>query len=189
MIGGEKKKNEDETASIVPVLIIGASRSGTRFLRDLLGASNEISVVPYDIGYIWKRGNERIGHDELEASVLTCEDTRWIRNAVKKMAIPKISRHTKFLVEKTVSNTLRIGYVNAIFTNGDQFTYECMGLNSSIAANQCALLNFNERANETSGSNHAAIQIDRFYDRNANTEFYITNTDTSVKLRKVHCSN
>jgi hypothetical protein len=91
------------------VVIVGAARSGTKLLRDCLGRESGISVVPYDMNLLWRLGNESLPHDEIPAS--SANPTRGAR----------ISRHldrwrsTPILVEKTVSNTLRVPFVNALF--------------------------------------------------------------------------
>ena len=40
------------------VIIIGAARSGTKYLRDVLATAPNAARVPYDINYIWRYGSE-----------------------------------------------------------------------------------------------------------------------------------
>ena len=47
------------------LFILGAGRSGTKIFRDCLGAANDVAAIPYDVGYIWRIGNERCSHDQL----------------------------------------------------------------------------------------------------------------------------
>ena len=54
-----------------PVFIIGAARSGTKFLRDVLAASPEVACVPYDVNYIWRYKNENYPHDALAVESIT----------------------------------------------------------------------------------------------------------------------
>jgi hypothetical protein len=49
------------------VFVIGAARSGTKFLRDVIGASPYAAVVPYDVNYVWRGGNEGFPDDALPA--------------------------------------------------------------------------------------------------------------------------
>ena len=97
------------------IFLIGAARSGTRFLRNCFSVSDEIEIVPYDIGYVWRYGNEKISHDELKPSDLDNKIKFWIRKTLPKMTIKK--KHSKFIFEKTVSNSLRVSFVEKIFPN------------------------------------------------------------------------
>jgi hypothetical protein len=95
-----------------PVFIIGAARSGTRLLRDSLAIHPEVDSVPYDINYIWRLGNEQHPHDELRPALLTPE--------IKKRILQQFSSYRKdgqILIEKTVSNCLRVDYVQNVFPN------------------------------------------------------------------------
>ena len=95
------------------IFLIGAARSGTKFLRDCLSASNQIEKIPYDIGYVWKYGNEKISHDELTVSDCNKKIKLWIRKTIPRLT--KKKSNTNFILEKTVSNSLRVSFVNSIF--------------------------------------------------------------------------
>lgn len=95
-----------------PIIIIAAARSGTKMLRSALKASPEIVAFPYDINYIWKFGNFQIDHDELTPSDLNENITDYIHRQFFK--ILKNQKHKK-IVEKTVSNSLRVDFVKAVF--------------------------------------------------------------------------
>lgn len=107
-------KNSRTEQQVLPVIIIGAGRSGTKFLRDVLKGSPEVSAVPFDVGYVWKIGKENIPHDELESSTAP-EQANLIRSLLHRLAAPKLSAGTKYLIEKTVSNSLRVEFVHQIF--------------------------------------------------------------------------
>jgi hypothetical protein len=93
-----------------PLILIGAARSGTKILRDTLAKHTEIDVVPYDINYIW-----RIGNSECEDDVLDPDKTD-LESLVKiKKKISKFSNGNLFLIEKTVSNAIRIPFVLKVF--------------------------------------------------------------------------
>ncbi len=96
------------------VIILGAARSGTKFLRDLLGASASARVVPHDINHVWRHGNESHPSDALPASCYTERIGRFIRERVLDLS----GAHADpagVVVEKTVSNTLRVGFVRAVY--------------------------------------------------------------------------
>jgi len=97
------------------IFLIGAARSGTKFLRNCFSECDEIEIVPYDIGYVWRYGNEKISHDELKPSDLDNKIKFWIRKTLPKMTIKK--KHSKFIFEKTVSNSLRVSFIEKIFPN------------------------------------------------------------------------
>lgn len=90
------------------IFIIGAARSGTKFLRDTLAASLEIARVPYDVGYVWRRGNEALPHDEIDAELVSATDIQWIRRTLPRLVDKSIEKpKARFLVEKSVPNSLR----------------------------------------------------------------------------------
>ncbi len=95
-----------------PIFIIGAARSGTKFLRDCLRADTRIAAVPYDINYIWRLGQPKGSDDQLSPQNLSLAQIRVIRRATVAQA-----RLTPchILLEKTVSNSLRVPFVDAIF--------------------------------------------------------------------------
>lgn len=92
-----------------PIILIGAGRSGTKIIRDVIGKHPDIAVVPYDVNYIWTIG-QRSDHDALPAESLT-DSTR---NIIIKQ-FNKLSDSAPMLLEKTVSNCLRIPYVLKVF--------------------------------------------------------------------------
>ena len=95
-----------------PVIIIGAARTGTKMLRALIASSSEFVSVPYDINYIWKYGNFHINHDELTSSNLDENIINYIHKQFFKIVK---NQKNKRIVEKTVSNSLRVDFVKSIF--------------------------------------------------------------------------
>ena len=102
--------------TLQPVFIIGAARSGTKFLRSCLAASREVASIPYDINYIWRYGSEEMHHDELLSENLSEKKSKYITKSLFRLADTE-SKNCRFLVEKTVSNTLRVSYIYKIFPN------------------------------------------------------------------------
>ncbi len=98
-----------------PIVIIGAARSGTKFLRDLLVTDPGFSCVPYDVNYIWRIGNEKVEHDELSPSSLTPKNRDEIVRTLFRLA--SIDTNEVCLVEKSVSNGMRIPFVLSVFPN------------------------------------------------------------------------
>ena len=93
-----------------PIILIGAARSGTKLIRDVIATHPDVDKVPYDINYVWRLGNEAVPHDELSVD--------WLTPGIRQRILSKFasfSTHLPFLIEKTVSNCLRVSYVQAIF--------------------------------------------------------------------------
>ncbi len=95
-----------------PVIVLGAARSGTKFLRDLLGSRGDFAKVPYDVNYIWRAPQGGALHDRLDPAKLRPKDIARIRATMDRIAGRKPDQT---LLEKTVSNTLRVPYVEAIY--------------------------------------------------------------------------
>lgn len=89
------------------LVLIGAARSGTRLLRDLLASHPLVSRVPYDINFIWRMGNEEFPDDEIKVSCLTPLATRQINRQLRRF-----QGNAELVVEKTVSNCLRVPFVH-----------------------------------------------------------------------------
>ncbi len=47
------------------VIVIGAARSGTKVLREMLAASPNVAAVSFDVNFIWRTGNEGEANDVL----------------------------------------------------------------------------------------------------------------------------
>jgi hypothetical protein len=95
-----------------PIIILGAARSGTRLLRSVIAAHPSVREIPFDINFIWKYGNYGVDHDELSLRHFTARRARFVREFFDRFhAETSASR----IVEKTVSNTLRVEFVREVF--------------------------------------------------------------------------
>ena len=92
------------------VILVGAGRSGTKIFRDVLASHEEIDATPYDLNYVWKIGNYNISHDALSIQNLKPSIAKAIRTQIQRY-----STGAPFLIEKTVSNTLRLPFVLEVF--------------------------------------------------------------------------
>ncbi len=101
--------------TLQPLFLIGAGRSGTKFVRDMLSASTEVAVVPFDVGYVWRTGNEDKPHDELPAAALTDDTRLYIRRVLGKLARLDASPSASILLEKSVPNSLRVEFIRAVY--------------------------------------------------------------------------
>lgn len=94
------------------LIIIGAPRSGTNMLRDMLCLLDGVETWPCDeINYIWRHGNIRYPSDEFLPEMATSNVSSFVRNEFSKLAL---KTKAKVVVEKTCANSLRVGYVDNI---------------------------------------------------------------------------
>jgi len=113
MPGPSHRREPGLTTDPAPIVLIGAARSGTKFVRDVLAADGSFACVPYDVNYVWRMG-ARTDHDVLDPATLDDRGRRRIRDALDRLARRR-QGDSRRLVEKTVSNTLRVPYVDAVF--------------------------------------------------------------------------
>lgn len=104
-----------------PIVLLGAARSGTKFLRDVLSGSAQIAAVPYDVAYIWHYGREGVPHDLFIRADAT-ETLKRRTPAQLRKAAGMGADDSRRLLEKTVGNTLRVGFVDEILP-GAQFIH------------------------------------------------------------------
>lgn len=115
-----------------PVIIIGAPRSGTNMLRDVLCSLDGFETWPCDeINYVWRHGNVFNESDELGPEDASNAVIGFIRNEFEKQAKLK---NPRFLVEKTCANSLRIGFVNKVLPEAKYIFIYRNGLDSLISA-------------------------------------------------------
>ena len=101
-----------DNTQLTKVIIIGAGRSGTNMLRDILTSIPKVSTWKCDeINPIWKYGNRHLVHDELEPSM----SNRRIADRINR-EFERIARKegADIVVEKTCANSLRVPYVFSI---------------------------------------------------------------------------
>lgn len=95
-----------------PVIIIGAPRSGTNMLRDILCELPGVATWPCDeINYIWRHGNVEQETDEFCAERVSPSVKKFIRNEFDNFAK---KGNLNVLVEKTCANSLRVPFIEKI---------------------------------------------------------------------------
>jgi hypothetical protein len=101
--------------TFVPVFIIGAPRSGTNMLRDLLSSLHGYATWPCDeINYIWRYNNSREPTDVFPREYMSRSVSRYISSRFYQIFT---SGNAQFVVEKTCANCLRLDFVDALYTN------------------------------------------------------------------------
>jgi len=94
------------------LIIIGAPRSGTNILRDVLCNLDGFGSWPCDeINYIWRHGNMREKTDELSLDLATGSVKKFIR---REFDLISKKQNLKVVVEKTCANSLRVPFVDAV---------------------------------------------------------------------------
>ena len=94
------------------VVIIGAPRSGTNMLRNMLVKLEGVETWPCDeINYIWKHGNKNHESDEFVSEMATPTVKKFINNEFDKFAC---SSNADIVVEKTCASSMRVGFVDEV---------------------------------------------------------------------------
>lgn len=97
-----------------PVVIVGAARSGTNMLRDLLVRLPGFVTWPCDeINYVWRHGNREFPTDEFTRAMADEKTKSYILRQFAKF--PRKSSET--IVEKTCATTFRCGFVHEVLPN------------------------------------------------------------------------
>lgn len=95
------------------LFIIGAPRSGTNMLRDVVTSFSGVETWPCDeINYILRHGNLRHPSDEFSEQQATPQVKRYLNATFDKYAK---EFGANILVEKTCANSLRVPFLNAVF--------------------------------------------------------------------------
>lgn len=95
-------------AQFPPVIILAAPRSGTKLLRNILANSVALSGPQYDINYVWMYGAYGQHTDYRPADAATARVREHIRRSLLRAA------NGRRLLEKTVSNGMRVDFVSAV---------------------------------------------------------------------------
>lgn len=109
------------------IIVIGAARSGTKIVRDSIAAAADAGAVPYDVGFVWRYGNESSPHDVLLRRGIKPKTRRLVRSYVAKYA------RNGVVVEKTVGNTLRVPFVANIIPEASFVYVERDGVDVAVS--------------------------------------------------------
>lgn len=104
-------KQEYKTQPTNVVFVIGAGRSGTTVLADLIGLHSECVKVP-EKRYLWSYGAYWRSHDLRGPEDATSRISAYIRNNLMSRVN---ALKCRYLVEKTPSNCFRVGFLAQIF--------------------------------------------------------------------------
>jgi hypothetical protein len=93
------------------IFLIGAARSGTKIMRDVLAAAAEVGAVPYDVNFVWTYGHQSVPDDVLSPDRVNERKRRFVSGYLDRYA----AGAPRTVIEKTVGNSLRVPYVQAMF--------------------------------------------------------------------------
>ena len=117
------------------VIIIGAPRSGTNMLRDILTSLDGIASWPCDeINYIWRHGNIRFPSDELPVENLTEAIRCYLRQNFSQI---HNKYNVEYVVEKTCANSLRVPFVDSVVPNAKYIFLYRDGIDATASAREC----------------------------------------------------
>lgn len=121
-----------KTIDFLKVIIIGAPRSGTNILRDVLTSIDGIHTWPCDeINYIWRHGNVGYPSDEIPADRAHSKVQQYIRKRFQQIA----SRYeASVVVEKTCANSLRVPFVDKVIPDAKYIYIHRNGLDVAASA-------------------------------------------------------
>lgn len=94
------------------IFVVGAARSGTTMTRTILSYHHTLFILPYEINYLWRYGNDLCNHDFLTQNMLSPRISKYIQKSFAK-ALKKSGKER--LVDKTVANICRLEYLKAVF--------------------------------------------------------------------------
>jgi uncharacterized protein (DUF427 family) len=91
-----------------PIIILGAARSGTTMLANLLEMHDDVKYWE-EPNIVWKYKSAFLGHDAIPEHLATEDRINYITEKFKLFAGSKI------FMEKTPANCLRIGFITKVF--------------------------------------------------------------------------
>ncbi|WP_035767945.1 sulfotransferase family protein [Arthrobacter castelli] len=114
------------------VIIIGAPRSGTNMLRDVLTSLPGFATWPCDeINLVWRHGNRREESDDFTASMARPEVCHYLHRQFARIG-EKYKADT--VVEKTCANSLRVDFVAQAFPKAKYVFIHRDGVDAAASA-------------------------------------------------------
>lgn len=114
-----------------PVVIVGAARSGTNMLRDVLTALPGFVTWPCDeIPYVWRHGNRAHPDDEFTREMARPAVRAFIRREFDHLGRRSGAR----VVEKTCANALRVRFVDEVLPDARFLVIVRHGMDAAASA-------------------------------------------------------
>jgi hypothetical protein len=114
------------------IVIIGAPRSGTNMLRDILTSRPGLVTWPCDeINGIWRHGSRDHPTDEIPVNRADRAQQEFIRGRFDRV---RQRQHGEIVVEKTCANSLRVDYVAALLPTARYVLITRDGIDATASA-------------------------------------------------------
>jgi len=114
------------------VIIVGAPRSGTNMLRDVLASLEGYTTWPCDeINLVWRHGNRRARSDELTPQMARPEVRDYLHEQFARI---EKKYHAHSVVEKTCANSLRVDFVARAFPDAKYLFIRRDGIDAAASA-------------------------------------------------------
>jgi len=115
-----------------PIFIIGAGRSGTNMLRDVLTTNPEYITWPCDeINLTFRHGNIRKEDDLFTEKETNNAAVNYIHGVFKRL---QNKNKEATIIEKTCANSLRIPFLNSLFPNARYILIQRNGYDVTASA-------------------------------------------------------
>jgi len=120
------------TVSPRDIVIVGAPRSGTNMLRDVLTSLPAVTTWPCDeVNLMWKYGNRGVASDELTPQHATPDVRAYIRSRFEQIR----RRHgARVVVEKTCATSLRVGFAMEVLPDATFVLITRDGIDAAASA-------------------------------------------------------
>lgn len=116
------------------IVVVGAPRSGTNMLRDVLSAQPGVTTWPCDeINLVWKHGNRREPSDELTAEHARPEVRDYIRGRFDRL---RRQHGAAVVVEKTCATSLRVEFTRRVLPDATYVLITRDGIDAAASAMQ-----------------------------------------------------
>lgn len=116
------------------IIVVGAPRSGTNMLRDVLASQPEVTTWPCDeINLVWKHGNRREPSDELTADDARPEVRDYIRGRFDRL---RRQHGARVIVEKTCATSLRVEFTRRVLPDATYVLITRDGIDAAASAMQ-----------------------------------------------------
>lgn len=114
------------------IVIVGAPRSGTNMLRDVLRSLPGVTTWPCDeINLIWRHGNRAAPSDELSIEDARPEVRTYVRRRFDAL---RRAKSEPVVVEKTCATSLRLGFTRAILPDARYVFIARDGIDATASA-------------------------------------------------------
>ena len=115
-----------------PVIIIGAPRSGTKMLRNIISSFEDFGTWPFDeINFIWRHGHKISESDEFPVSTVDEGKANYVRRQFNKVSLIGDSMFLGITLSIRSSNDLILKRLSIFFIS-DSLSPTCRFIKSDL---------------------------------------------------------